>query len=361
MSGKNVLAMKLAAIGDVAMTLPALTALKQADPGARVTLLIGQSAAPLADNNPAIDERIVVDENIFWRKKYAPLMRLFFQLKRRNFDAVYIMHWSRWFHVFFWLMGIPERIGFNREGLSFRLTRALPYMEGSADIHETQQYLRLVDERYGSTNPTANPPHLFFSATEMGNMDDLIARMGFPKDLSWIAMAPGGGHNAKLFMPQKRWPAANYAELTKRLVNEEGAYVILLGDASEKDLLNSWLDQIPADHRCNLAGELSLRQTALLIQKCRLFIGNDSGLMHLAGTVGTPSLSFFGPTSPNGKLPVWTTYKYLYTHESCSPCYKYGQAPPCPYDLKCMHHISVDQAFAATHDLLHSRTSLHAS
>jgi len=351
-SSKRILVVKLAAIGDVTLALPFFAALKEEFSQSHVALLVGKSAAPLAENNPAIDQHIVIDENIFWRKRMPGLVSLFWRLKRENFDAVYILHWSRWFHAFFWFMGIPERIGFNRNGRSFRLTRAAPYVEGSQDIHETQQYLRLVHERYAHDNPAAHAPKLFFSEEEKTGISKWIASLGFPTDRPWIAVSPGGGHNTKLFMPQKRWPAAHYAGLLKRLLAEEKAYIFLLGDSSEKNLIKPWMDQMPSRDYCNLAGEISLRRTALLIQRCRLFIGNDSGLLHLAGAVGTPSLSFFGPTSPNGKLPVWTLHKYLYTREICSPCYKYGQAPPCPYDLKCLRHITVDEAFREAHELL---------
>jgi heptosyltransferase II len=347
----KVLIVKLSAIGDVTLSTPVAEALRRQYPGAEIHWLVGEKAAPLLQNNPHVDRLILINENIFWRKKFLALSELFFQLKFERYQKVYILHWSSWFHLFFRLMGIPERIGFARDGRSMGLTQSFPYVEASETAHDVTQYLRLA-------SPTVSfiKPSLFFTEDEISTLENSVKQWmpagvcRSPGEGGWIAIAPGGGNNPKLFMPQKRWPAERFVALIRLLFKDDpGLRIFLLGDDSESDLLGS---EFAKDSRVvQLAGRLSLRQTALLLQQCRLFIGNDSGLLHLAGALDIPSISFFGPTSPAGKTPFWTKHAVLYTKEPCSPCYKYGEAPPCPYSLKCLYNISAESALEAARRL----------
>jgi ADP-heptose:LPS heptosyltransferase len=232
------------------------------------------------------------------------------------------------------------------------LTRAVPYEEARPGLHDINQYLYLVSDRFVAVGPVARPPVVHFERDEVEDFERRMRGLFESKPTPWIAVAPGGGNNPKLVMPQKRWPAKSFEDLMRRLAQELHGTIFVVGDRSERNLLPA---EIYSDSVLLLAGELTLRETALLLQKCQLFIGNDSGLMHIAGAMGVPSLLFFGPTSPNGKEPDWLAHRTLYTQESCSPCYKYGQAPPCPYGLKCLHNISVDIAFRSALDLMPMR------
>lgn len=358
---QNVLIVKLAAIGDVVLSTPAIAAVRRRHPEARISCLIGNAAAPLLERNPHMDCLLRIDERIFWRKRLRPLMKLFQCLKSEPFDTVYILHWSPWFHFYFWLMGIPQRVGFARGGRSFRLTRAVPYREGDASAHDIDQYLRLVDGADAPGSAGQDPPCLFLNTQEIQETREWLATRGLSPTTAFISVALGGGNNPKLFMPQKRWPVEHYARLLEALLAQENMTAVLVGDHTEAGLLDRVAPPALRKRLVEAAGELTLRQTAAVIQRSKLFIGNDSGLLHVAGAVGTPSLSFFGPTSPGGKTPVWAPHQFFYTAEPCSPCYQYGNAPPCPYRLKCLWNITPAQALDAARRLLHPRTSAHVS
>jgi lipopolysaccharide heptosyltransferase II len=340
------LVVKLGAIGDVVLALPALEVLREEHPQDHVTFLIGKASAPLLENHPALNRLWVIDENIFWQKRLFSLFRLARELRRERFDRVYILHWSSWFHRFFKILGVPERWGFNRDGHASALTRHVPYVEGSPNAHDVSQYVAAVSNRFSASPVPHKAPRLYFSENEKRVAKLLTGDRALP-----IAIAPGGGNNAKLFMPQKRWLPERYQELAERLIQEEQATLFVCGDASEAPLLKSLADRFPKNVQI-LAGKMSLRETAAVISQCRLFIGNDSGLFHVAGAVGTPVVGVFGPTSPHGKMPTWGPYQLLYSQEPCSPCYKHGQAPPCPYELQCMVHISTQSALEAAQSLL---------
>ncbi len=354
---KKILVVKLSAIGDVILAGYSFRTIKDQWPQAHCTVLTSHRTAPLLLHNPHIDQIRAIDETIFWGKKIRPLWQLYKELKADHYDAVFIMHWSPAFHLFFWFIGIPHRISFNRDGKAWGLTRQKPYHEGRNAPHDVQQYLSLV------TDSTVDPSHLqkhaplHYSLEEIESFDPRLKEWSKQGSQPWVAVAPGGGNNPKLFMPQKRWPASTFAELVQTLQKKNQAFVFILGDESEKELLSPYLTD--SSQLINLCGRFNLREIGLLLKHCRLFIGNDSGLLHLSGAVGTPSLSFFGPTAPDAKVPTWTRHHVLYRQEACSPCYHYGKAPPCPYELKCLTQITVDDALKQATDLLtSSRVSL---
>lgn len=337
----KVLVVKLAAIGDVVLSLAALDAIRDEDPGVDLTLLVGNVCAPVAEQHPAIRRHWVIDENIFWKKRLLSLIKLAWQVRSERFDRVYILHWSPLFNYFFQAAGIRERWGFARDGDSRALTRQVPYREGDPNAHDVAQYLHAVSDRYPVSGRPARLPRIYFTTDEERAAGARIGQATLP-----IAIAPGGGNNPKLFMPQKRWLTQGFTVLASRLIQQHGATLFIAGDRTERGLLEPLATRFP-DRVHLMAGKLSLRETVAVIQHCKLFIGNDSGLLHVSGAVGTPSVSFFGPTSPHGKLPVWLAHEVLYTQETCSPCYKHGYAPPCPYDLQCMRRITLDDAYAA--------------
>ncbi len=274
------------------------------------------------------------------------MIELALRLRRQRFRKVYILHWSPLFHRFFQAIGIADRWGFARDRHASALTRQSSYVEAHPEAHEISQYLAAVSDRYHVSSVPSRTPRLFLSSDEKSFARNLISLHRCP-----IAIAPGGGHNPKLVMPQKRWLPERFVQLGEQLILNQQATLLVVGDASEAGLLKPLIEKYPSQIK-NFSGQITLRETAAVIQSCRLFIGNDSGLFHIAGAAGTPSLVFFGPTSPHGKMPLWLPYRLLYSQEPCSPCYKHGYAPPCPYQLKCMDHLSVQSASEAAMDLL---------
>lgn len=138
-----------------------------------------------------------------------------------------------------------------------------------------------------------------------------------------------GGH----YFIRKRWPLANFIELAGWLQTRTDRQVILVG--GREDLENSLMIREAVPGALNTVGRFTLEETAVLLKKCRLFIGNDSGPLHLAAAVNTPTIGLFGPTAPSQFYPYhppWHTFlcKFL----PCSPCYKFGgglwqQIPKC--------------------------------
>jgi heptosyltransferase-2 len=174
-----------------------------------------------------------------------------------------------------------------------------------------------------------------------------LSRAGARKDAWRCAIAPGASYGAA-----KCWPPERFAALADRLISECGADVILFGTPSEKEMAA----RIRSAMKCNpisLVGQTSMRDLAAFFSACSIFIGNDSGAMHVAAAAGVPVIGIFGPTDPEGTAPLTPRFTLIRESVSCSPCFLRS----CPVDHRCMTRISVDAVFSAAQQIQNSLTN----
>ena len=105
---------------------------------------------------------------------------------------------------------------------------------------------------------------------------------------------------------------------------------------------------LPKPTLLNLAGKTNLKEAVYLISQCRLFISNDSGLMHVAGALNIPTIAIFGSTNPQTTSPAGNQSIVVHQEVSCSPCLK----KTCPTDFRCMELISVEDVFAVAQNII---------
>lgn len=151
-----------------------------------------------------------------------------------------------------------------------------------------------------------------------------------------------GGH----YFTRKRWPLDNYIRLAQYLLVQTGWRVVLIG--GREDIENSRTIQKAVPQVINATGRFKLSETAVLLKYCRIYLGNDSGPLHLAAAMGTPTLGLFGPTAPRQFYPYSPPdHTYIAKKLPCSPCYKFGggfwqQIPKCSRAY-CMEAISPEE------------------
>jgi heptosyltransferase-2 len=150
----------------------------------------------------------------------------------------------------------------------------------------------------------------------------------------------------------KQWAAENYAELSRRIAFELGYHVVLLGDGNDARVARPILKEVP-ERVTNLLGRTDIMEAAAVIEGALVFIGNDSGLMHLAEAVGVPVIALFGPTVEEfGYYPSLPQSKVLERSIPCRPCSRNGRRP-CPRGTQeCLTGIPVDSVEEALWDLL---------
>jgi len=162
-------------------------------------------------------------------------------------------------------------------------------------------------------------------------------------------MAPGSR------WPMKRWPDASFLELARHIGDAHGAHIILLGDAHDRPVCAAIAREL-GPRTTDLTGETTLMETAAAIARCRAFVGNDSGLMHMSEAVGVPVVAVFGPTVESfGYYPSLALSRTVERDIACRPCSRNG-AVPCPRDTQeCMTSIDAASVAGAFDDLVAGR------
>jgi heptosyltransferase-2 len=238
----------------------------------------------------------------------------------------------------FFLAGIPRRVGWAGEGRRALLTRSIGRPDRRTPlVSQYQSILRHLGYEGPSRRMGYLPPEAAFARAR-----EWLAARHAGRDL--VAVAPAASYG-----PAKRWPEPAYRELTRRLAEEHGLAVVVLGSGVEE----STLAAVRGDsrHVFSSAGELDLPAAAALMSGCRLMVGNDTGLLQMARAVGTPVVGLFGSTSPAWTGPEPDEGEVVTLALSCSPCFR--RECPLPADrLACLTEMTVDQVEGAALRLL---------
>ena len=325
-------------IGDAVMAIPALEAIRRTHPAGEISILARPVVADVLSEQPFADRTFVYD----YRGRHRGLggrSNLIAELCREKFDAAVLLQNAFEAAWIAWRAGIPERIGYARDGRSVLLTQAVPVPgEGGIPKHESYYYLELL-HRAGWIDevPTIPPIRMKVSNETRSRAEDTLQNAAAGEGGWRCAIAPGASYGAA-----KCWPAERFALLADRLISECGADVIFFGSPGENEIAS----RIRSNMKCraiSLVGGTSMRDLAALFSSCHLFIGNDSGAMHVAAAVGLPVIGIFGSTDPEGTAPVTDQFTLIRERASCSPCF----LRRCPVDHRCMTRIAVDSVFEA--------------
>ena len=323
-------------VGDAVMCIPALEAVRARWPQAEIAILARPWVADLYHGQPFADRVIAQDaapRNPFAIEGAARTLR------REHFDCAILLQNAFSAAWLAWRAGIRERIGYARDSRSFLLTRAIPVpAKGEIPAHEAYYYLELL-RRAGWIEKVRDVGEirLQLAPGTAEAAETQLLQAGLRAEGIRIALAPGAAYgSAKCWLPER------FAEVADGLIGEFGADVILFGTNSEAEVCRQIASRMR--HRpVNLAGQTPIGELPALFSRCQLFLGNDSGAMHVAAAVGVPVVAVFGPTDPEGTSPVTPSWSLVRHPVSCSPCF----LRECPIDHRCMMRIEVADVHAA--------------
>lgn len=311
-------------VGDAVMSLPALRALRERYPQAKISILAKPWVADLYGREPFCDELIPYTA-ADWRSKLAVARTL----GERRFDCAILLQNAFEAAAIAFLARIPERVGYARDGRSPLLTRAVPVpKKGEIPEHERFYYLELL-RRAGviDSMPASDAIRLegAGAAREQG--------LGRFRALGWdrpvIGVSPGAAYGSA-----KRWLPERFAEAANRIAAESGGTVALFGSSAERELCDTVAAVIAAPVK-NFAGETSLGEFIELTAACQVYLTNDSGAMHIASALGVPTVAIFGATNDVTTGPTGDRARVVREPVECSPCLK----RECPIDHRCMTRV----------------------
>jgi ADP-heptose:LPS heptosyltransferase len=348
----NVLLIRLRLIGDVVFTTPVIRAIKRAFPGARVTYLVEREAAPVVSGNPHLDEVVVIDRRKGLVRVWDDL-RLAARLRQRRFDVVIDMHGgprSSWLTL---ATGAPHRIGYDVPGRSWMYTRRVGRARELRPRHSVANQWDLLGAVDGWPG---EPPSPLWDAVEMAV--DAAAESSVAARLCEAGVGPGNELiviHVSAGNPFRRWPEPAFVRLVAGLAgaNPERRLVLSSGPSDREaaarivEAARSELGP-EAGRRILDYGEFGIAELRSLVARSRLFVGGDTGPLHVAATTSTPIVGIYGPTLPARSAP-WrdpaaATESVELSGLSCRPC----EQRVCVHDdFRCLTTLAADDVLAA--------------
>lgn len=330
-------------VGDAVMALPAIRAVRERFPEAEIAIVARPYVADIYRHQDIADRLIQYDI----RGEHAGIAgreRLASELRGLQFDAALLLQNAFDAAWLAWRAGIPERIGYARDGRSLLLTKAIALPKtGEIPAHEKFYYLELV-RRAGWLDSIEDVRFIPLVVTLEANRRaaGILLNAGVRPNALRVAIGAGASYGSA-----KCWPPSRFAEVANRLQSESDADVILFGTASEAAVSQAIATEMrrpPID----LTGKTAIAELPALLSQCHLFLGNDSGAMHVAAAVGLPVVAVFGPTDPLGTAPVTPRCTIVQEKPYCSPCF----LRRCPTDHRCMKKVTADAVSAAVQSWL---------
>jgi ADP-heptose:LPS heptosyltransferase len=337
-------------LGDLLLTTPALRLLRAQWPEAHVTALVGPWAAEVLRRSPHVDVVHRCDFPWFNRRPrrqatepYALLVRTAAVLRTRCFDLAINLRFDFWWGAALAaLAGVPRVAGYDWPTCRPFLTDPVPW---PGERHAVAQAAALVAAVSGAPEARAAAATRWPLEFRLRAAERAFAARVLPGDGRWVALHPGSG------APVKHWPLAHWCWLAQQLV-AEGLRLVWTGSAIERALCVSLAAAVGG---VVAAGATTLGQLAALYERCALVLGPDSGPLHLAAAVGTPTVRLFGPADAalfGPHAPDDGRHVVVSTTWPCAPCGRLDYAPDIlPYH-RCMAGILPARVLAAARVVL---------
>jgi ADP-heptose:LPS heptosyltransferase len=347
----KILLLRLRLIGDVVFTTPAIRAIRRALPGTALTYLVERSAAPVVAHSPHLDDLVVVDH----RRGLARLgddLRLAVRLRRARYDVAVDFHGGPRTSWLAWASGAPRRIGYDIPGRAWLYTEVVPRARELRARHSVENQWDLLATLHPSL---AAPPDPARDAVQMeedaGAAARVTARLG---EAGITAATPVIVVHVSAGNPFRRWPVESFVDTVVALSSADtNRRIILTSGPSEPgaavrvgDLARA---RLGASSRALVAmPEPDLAELRALVARAALFIGGDSGPLHVAATTATPIVGLFGPTlaarSAPWRDPRLATAAIEPGPLPCRPC---DQRHCAPGDFRCLSGLDAARVIEA--------------
>ena len=307
---KRILVVKLDHLGDVLLATPVFSNLRQAYPDAELHALTGTWSRVVLEKHPDVNKVLEYNSPAFCRTGQPTSLRQTFQLyrelRREKYDLMVELR-SDWRIICFSLLQVtPKRL----DRAALQVANKLGFAQFSG-IHETTRNLDILKQA-GIPTPTQTTTFSVTAEDERWASNFLTAHQIDREELL-IAIHPGSP------IPLKRWMPERYAELADWLTARKRAKILFVGVKDEMPIITE-IQRLMRVESINIAGKTTLTQLASILHICNVFIGNDSGPMHLAAAVGTPTIGLYGPGDPTRFGPVGTKCRTIQSKTDCPPC-----------------------------------------
>jgi heptosyltransferase-1 len=336
-------------IGDFLNVVPAIKCLHANFPDSTISLLAqsgNRLILPLCSVRAVITDIIDYDTKTL-HNSFLKKLRLLITLRKRNYDLVYFPSRGEGMReevLMSLIIGAPHRLGFRKGKVGLSNTVKVELKD---DIPIMEQNLAILK----AANLDVDKQEVGFDIPEkdMTYTKELLTKHGSNNSFPLITIHPG----ASWYERYRCWPLDKYISLIDILLKKFSAAVIIIGSKNEAEIGNRINQGIQDSHLLNLIGKTTISQMAAFIKVSDIFIGNDSGPLHVALSLGVPTVAIFGQTSPKQVISATGNYITVSKKIECSPCYLHQpRFKPCCDDIKCLNEISVEEVIKYFREIL---------
>jgi heptosyltransferase-2 len=339
---KSILLIQLWGLGESILTLPAIKTLREKYPKSKIDILVTDRNKDAYFNNRNLDNIRVISLNPF-------AIKWFMSKNFRTYDLVIDMEeYLNISSIIAFSLG-KNRIGYAHGVRSLLYTKTVPYNDKQ---HVVYTFLDLL-KPLGIKKTVDKLPQLNYSRIDKKNVDRLLKKYNINKKNLLVGFGVGAAESAK----SRMWPKERFADIANQLIKKYNAKIILIGNKGEKNYIDDLQDLIEnRNNSFNTAGLINVREMFYLIGKCKLFIGNDSGPMHVAAAQGVKTIGLFGCNLPVRFAPFGKKNHSIYKKNNQKACINVhkGQVGECRHGIEnaCVKKIQVDDVMNVVNKII---------
>jgi heptosyltransferase-2 len=338
---KRILVCRTDRLGDVLLSTPVISALRRKYPDAYIAMLASSAVKEALESNSMLDKLFLLDKDKK-HKSWLAMLSLIREIRREKFDLAVVLHPTIRAHLAVYLAGISKRLGYQRK-FPFLLTHRIRHLKQEGAKHESEYALDMV--KYLGIEPLDKQLFMPVKPEFEKWADEMFVREGLTARDKLLGIHPAASCASKI------WPAERFAQVADMLADKYGFKVLILASASDKRIAQA-LQQHMRHRPVNLAGKTSVGELAAAIKRCRLFISNDSGPVHIATAVGVPVLSIFGRKqpglSPRRWAPIGLKDRFLHADAGCVVCLAHN----CKNSFACLKAVSVEDVVKTAEEMI---------
>ena len=346
-------------IGDVVFTTPAIRALRQRFPDAHITYIVEPAAAPVVAGNPHLSS-VVVSRGRRGLHGVLDDLTLVRRIRAEHYDLVIDFHSGPRSSLIAWLSGAPRRIGYDVPGRGWMYTTRVARPRGIRPRHAVANQWDLLDA-LGIAMPdrSQSPAEMLADVRAADAVSARLSSLGVDRGHELIVLHVSAGN------PFRRWPPAAFASLIAMLLHQHPhRRIVVISGPSENDAAARVIAQAQASvdvadrDRVLPPQEFTLEELRALMDRAALYIGGDSGPMHIASTSSVPIVGLYGPTLPvrsePWRAPQWPSEAAEVDGLACRPCDQHV----CVHgDFRCLTGLAPEQVLdAAERAIARART-----
>lgn len=326
----NILVIDFGQLGDVVLSLPALRAIREKFPHARITVAVGKPGAPIVELSGYADATMPVDR-VGLRDGFVPMSlvriaRFVKEVRRAKFDFVIDLHSLSETNLLGFLSGASQRLYARRPGRSLDYLSNFrpqpPIEDNSPSKHAIDRYLDVLIPLGIKDVPRF--PRLRTRPEDDAAIEQMLKKEKADQEIMLVGLFPGAGH------PGRRWPLERFSELADMLVRNDGVRVIVFAGPEERAFVKEMRAAFP--RATVFFDRLTIPQLAAALVRLSVFVSNDTGPMHIATAVGTSVVALLDRPTPNSFIPIEDRHRVLYSQT--------------------IRELTTDEVYAATRALL---------